>query len=110
MQFFNQPDGSSDGQDFGLQIADVPEVLSIVAAPTPTSLSHNCTGFTSFVRIWIRFRENQPEDELEGDGCVQLVRLRRLCWVRYAVSKGEYGWGRVCQRDVKGSWRWDWCC
>ena len=48
MQFLIQPDGSSDVQDFRLQITDAPKVLSIVTTPTPASLplSYNSTGLT----------------------------------------------------------------
>jgi hypothetical protein len=48
MQFLIQPDGSSDGQDFRLQITDAPKVLSIVTTPMPASLplSYNSTELT----------------------------------------------------------------
>ena len=48
MQFLIQPDGSSDGQDFRLQITDAPKVLNIVTTPTPASLplSYNSTELT----------------------------------------------------------------
>ena len=88
MQFSNQPDGSSDGQDYRIQITDVPKVLSIIATLTPAippPLSYGGTGLTSFVRIWSRLRENQPEemswkatdaynlfDFVDSAGCVAL--------------------------------------
>ena len=44
MQFLLQPDNSSDGEVFRLQITDAPEILSIVTTPKPVSLPLSYTG------------------------------------------------------------------
>ena len=44
MQFLLQPDYSSDGEVFRLQITDAPEILSIDTRPKPVSLPLSYTG------------------------------------------------------------------
>ena len=38
MQYLLQPDGTTEGQVFRLQITDAPDILSIVTTPKPVSL------------------------------------------------------------------------
>ena len=52
---------------------------NIVLEPTQNS------RVTSPLWIWNQFRENRPEDELEGD---EHIRLVQHCWRCHAVSKG----------------------
>jgi hypothetical protein len=106
-----QPDGFSDGQDFRLQIADVPEVLSIVAAPTPASLSlttapgslPSCGSGFSTEKInqkigWKATDAYNLFDFVDFAGCVTLYQ------------RASMGGVACVNGDVKGSWRWDWRC